>query len=76
MEKITYKNKVRNVLFLSAGCSLLMAREASPVCNMDVLHRSLGINRYKIFHLKTINLFFNCKLLKFIVIKSLDPDPH
>jgi hypothetical protein len=60
-----------------AGCSLLKAWDFSY--SLAVLHGSLGINvpvwqifwpkKYKLFHL--VNFF-----IQFLVINSLNPDPH
>jgi hypothetical protein len=54
-------------MFLSAGCSLLEAQGFS--CNLNV---HLGINKLQ---LCIENLgFYSCKILQFMVIKTLDPE--
>jgi hypothetical protein len=60
------------IYFLRAGYSLLRAEGFS--CNLeDVLHGGLGIKKIAFFYLKHW-IFFRCKILQFLVIKTLDPD--
>jgi hypothetical protein len=84
---MTYKNrrKLRDFMFLIAGCFLLRAEGFS--CSLDVLYGGLGKSILQ-FLIKKILHFFSCNffLLQFLVIKPwimigmkskmLDPDPE
>jgi hypothetical protein len=50
----TKKKKLRKILFLSAGCSLLRAEGFS--CSLDVLYGGLGISKLQFL---TKNIFFS-----------------
>jgi hypothetical protein len=57
----------------SAGCSLLVAEGFS--CSLGVLNERLGISKLHFFLSKKYTFFPAVKLLQFLVIKILDPDP-
>jgi hypothetical protein len=72
--KITHKNKnkSRNFMFSSAGCSLLRAEGFS--CSLGVLYEGLGI---AIYDKKNYNFFsFRLYFFQLLVIKILDPDRY
>ncbi len=64
------RKKLRNFMFLIAGCSLLRAE--GFFCNLDVLYGALGIGIFVVFDPNIF--FFSCKFFQFLVIKTLDPD--
>jgi hypothetical protein len=83
----TKVEKFRNVMFESAGCSLL--RDEGFFCNLDVLYEGLGIGKLKFFIPKNWSfyqqsIFFNFWYKKKTWIrirrskqsKMLDPDPY
>jgi hypothetical protein len=76
------RNKLRNLMFCSAGCSLLRAE--GFFCSLDVLYGGLGIGKLqilikKILHFFSAVIFFNFWLSKpwiriYIQPKMLDTD--
>ncbi len=62
-------------LFWRAGCSHLRAEGFS--CSLDVLYGDLGISKLQ-FLIKKIKskFFFVVNFFQYLVIKTLDPDPH
>jgi hypothetical protein len=67
------KKKVRNFMFLSAGCSLLSTKGFS--CSLDVLYGGLGISKLQFFIKQNITFFNGIIVFQFLVIKTLDEDP-
>jgi hypothetical protein len=72
--KMTQKSrqKLINIIFWSAGCSLLRAEGFS--CNLDVLYGGQRLSKFIFFLSKKIS-FFQLYFLQFFVIKTLYPDP-
>ncbi len=61
------RKKLKNFILLSAGCFLIKTEGFS--CSLDVLG---GLGIIAIFDKKKDN---SCIFLKFLVIKSIDPEP-
>jgi hypothetical protein len=61
-------------MFLSAGYSFVRAEDF--FCSLKVRNGGLGISKLQ-FLIKKIQILFSAvKYFKFLVIKTLDPDPH
>ncbi len=44
-------------------------------CSLEVLNGGLEISKLQ-FLIKKIHIYFRCKMLQILVIKTLNPDPH
>ncbi len=70
-----FPTKIEKVMgFHCLKCWMFLLKAQGFSCSLNGLHKGLGVNKLQLFKSKIH--FFSCKILHFLVIRTLVPEPY